>query len=221
MRTPIRSPLLALGFCALLGWHASAMIAQAVSPVSSTPVVLSVTPAMPAPAKDPQTLRITGQDFQPRLKVILTTPGGGTIEFKDDAIQQQRESSFQVSALLAAAGKYSLVVTNPDGGTSAPFVLEARAVVKPTAPIIQRILPENIAKRPEPQELTIEGQNFGPGLRVTVTDPMGIEVSDPVVRDVNANSFKLSVKLEMAGPYNLVVSTSNGAVSNVGVFTVK
>jgi hypothetical protein len=29
------------------------------------------------------------------------------------------------------------------------------------------------------------------------------------------------VKLENAGPYNLVVSNSTGAVSNVAVFTVK
>lgn len=218
MRTSHRISLFALGLCALLGWRAPVLVAQ---PAVSTPIILAVTPAAPAPAKDPQILRITGQDFQPRLKLVITTPGGGTVEFKDDAIQQQRESSFQVSALLAGPGKYSLVVTNPDGGISAPFVLEARAVVKPPAPVIQRILPDNLAKRAEPQDLTVEGQNFGPSLHVTMTDPLGVEVLDPVVREVTANSFKLSVKLEMAGAYNLVVSNTNGAVSNVAVLTVK
>lgn len=221
MRTSHRISVLALSLCALIGWRASAILAQPPSPAASTPVILSIAPAAPAPAKDPQILRITGQDFQPRLKLIVTTPGGGTIEFKDDAIQQARESSFQVSALLTTAGKYSLVVTNPDGGMSAPFVLEARAVVKAPAPVIQRILPDNIAKRAEPQDLTVEGQNFGPSLRVSITDPLGAEVIDPVVREVNANSFKLSVKLEMAGAYNLVATNATGAVSNVAVLTVK
>ncbi|HEX5068715.1 MAG TPA: hypothetical protein VFV78_00760 [Vicinamibacterales bacterium] len=218
MRTSHRISLFALGFCALLGWRASAAIAQR---AVSTPLILSVAPATPVPAKDPQILRITGQEFQPRLKLVITTPTGGTIELKDDAIQQQRNTSFQVSALISAAGKYSLVVTNPDGGVSAPFVVEARGVTKPPAPVIQRILPENISKRPEPQDLTVEGQNFGPNLKVTVTDPLGIEVMDPVVRDANANSFKLTVKLEMAGPYNLVVSNATGAVSNVAILTVR
>jgi hypothetical protein len=182
---------------------------------------MSVTPASPSPAKDPQVLRIGGQDFQPKLKLMVTTPGGGTMELKDDAIQQQQAGSFQVAIVIANPGKYSLVVTNPDGGISAPFVLEARAVAKPPTPVIQRILPETISKNPEAQTLTVEGQNFGPGVKVTVTDPLGVEVLDPVVREVTTSSFKLSVKLETAGPYNLVVSNSTGAVSNVAVVTVR
>jgi hypothetical protein len=189
--------------------------------LTSTPVIMSVTPASPSPAKDPQVLRIGGQDFQPKLKLVVTTPGGGTMELKDDAIQQQQPGSFQVAVVMANAGKYSLVVTNPDGGISAPFVLEARAVAKPPTPVIQRVLPETISKNAEAQTLTIEGQNFGPGVKVTVTDPLGVEVLDPVVREVTTSSFKLSVKLETAGPYNLVVSNSTGAVSNVAVVTVR
>jgi len=222
MRTAHRTLIVALGLVMLIGTRGSAIGTDQGAPAGrSTPVIMSVVPASPAPAKDPQILRIAGQDFQARLKLVITTPGGGTIELKDDAIMQQRESSFQVAALLTTAGKYALVVTNPDGGISAPFMIEARAVAKPPTPVIQRVLPEELTKHPEPQTLTVEGQNFGPGLRVTVTDPLGVEVVDPVVRDATNSSFKLSVKLENAGPYNLVVSNSTGAVSNVAVFTVK
>jgi len=223
MRTAHRTLIFALGIVALTTvWsHAAIDARQPMRTGQSTPVIMTVVPAAPAPARDPQMLQITGKDFQPRLKLIITTPGGGTIELKDDAIQQLRDSSFQASALLATAGKYSLVVTNPDGGVSAPFVLEARAVVKLPTPIIQRIMPEGLTKNAEAQNLTVEGQNFGPGLHVTVTDPLGVEVPDPVVRDATTSSFKLSVKLENAGPYNLVVSNASGAVSNVAVFTVK
>ena len=222
MRTAHRTLIFALGLVTLLGARSAAIGAgQAARPGSSTPVIMSVTPATPAPAKDPQILRIGGQGFQARLKLVITTPGGGTIELKDDAILQQRDSGFQVAVLLATAGKYALVVTNPDGGVSAPFVIEARAVAKPPTPVIQLVMPEELTKHAEPQTLTVEGQNFGPGLRVTVTDPLGVEVVDPVVRDMTASSFKVSVKLETAGPYNMVVTNSTGAVSNVAVFTVR
>jgi hypothetical protein len=218
MRTIHRTLLATLGLAATLALVAPGSGAK---PLTSTPIIMSVAPASPTPAKDPQMLRISGQDFQPRLKLIVTTPGGGTMELKDDAIQQQQQTSFQVAVLLAMAGKYSLVVTNPDGGMSAPFVMEAKAVTKPPTPVIQRILPDALTKSPEPQNLTVEGSNFGPGVRVTITDPLGVEVLDPVVREVSANAFKLSVKLETAGPYNMVVSNSTGAVSNVAVITVK
>jgi hypothetical protein len=222
MRTLHRTLSIALGLAAMFALAASVMEGRlGATPLSSTPVILSVTPASPSPGKDPQILRIGGQDFQARLKLVITTPGGNTIELKDDAIQQQQPSAFQVSALLAMAGKYSLVVTNPDGGISAPFVIEARAVAKPPTPVIQRVLPETITKGPEAQTLTVEGQNFGPGVHVVVTDPLGVEVLDPVVREVSTSAFKLSVKLETAGPYNMVVSNATGAVSNVAVITVK
>ena len=218
MRTLYRTLSITLGLTAMLALLAPGSGAK---PLVSTPVIMSVTPASPSPAKDPQILRIAGQDFQPHLKLIVTTPGGGTMELKDEAIQQQQQASFQVAVLLAMAGKYSLVVTNPDGGMSAPFVIEARAVTKPPTPVIQRVLPDSLTKSPEPQVLTVEGSNFGPGVHVTVTDPMGIEVVDPVVREVSASAFKVTVKLETAGPYNLVVSNATGAVSNVAVITVK
>ena len=222
MRTIHRTLFVTLGLAATLALVAPGSGAQQpAAPSTSTPIIMSVAPAAPAPAKDPQMLRIGGQDFQPRLKLIVTTPGGGTMELKDDAIQQQQQTSFQVAVLLAMAGKYSLVVTNPDGGMSAPFVLEAKAVMKPPTPVIQRILPDSITKSQEPQNLTVEGTNFGPGVHVTITDPLGVEVLDPVVREVSANAFKLTVKLETAGPYNMVVSNSTGAVSNVAVITVK
>lgn len=187
----------------------------------STPVITAVAPLTPSPSPQAQTVTVNGRDFQPKLSLTVRTPEGGTLQYKDEAIQSQRESSFEVAVIFATPGKYSLVVTNPDGGMSDPFVVEARAEQKPPTPVIDRVLPDQITKHQEPQELTVQGQRFAAGLRVIVTDPLGTEVLDPVVREVTPTSFKLSVKLETAGPYNLVVTNPSGAVSNVATIVVK
>ena len=187
----------------------------------STPVVTSIAPPQPAPDNQARTITVNGRDFQPKLILTVTTPEGGSMQYKGDAIQSQRESSFQVAVMFATPGKYSLVVTNPDGGMSDPFVVDVRAEQKPPTPVIDRVLPEEIMKHQEAQELTVQGQRFAPGLRVIVTDPLGTEVLDPVVREVTPTSFTLSVKLETAGPYNLVVTNPSGAASNVATILVK
>jgi hypothetical protein len=188
---------------------------------SSTPVILTVVPDNPAPAKDPQPLRITGLNFLPRLTLMVTTPTGNSIELKGEAIRTPTDSSFQVDLTIATAGKYTLVVTNSDGGVSAPFVVDVRPLVKPPSPAIDRVQPEEITKNQEPQELTVVGRNFGPGLRVIITDPQGADVVNPTVRDLTPTSFKVTAKLDMAGSYNLVVSNATGATSNVATIMVK
>ena len=188
---------------------------------ASTPVILTVAPDNPAPAKDPQTLRITGLNFLPRLTLMVTTPAGNSIELKGEAIRTPTETSFQVDLMMATAGKYTMVVTNSDGGVSAPFVIEVRALAKPPAPAIDRVQPEEITKNQEPQELTVVGRNFGAGLRAILTDPQGADVVNPTLRDVTPTSFKVTAKLDMAGPYNLVVSNATGAVSNIATIVVK
>ena len=188
---------------------------------ASTPVITAVAPDNPAPGKDPQPVRITGLNFLPRLTLMVTTPGGNSIELKGEAIHAPTDTSFQVDLLMVTAGKYTLVVTNPDGGISAPFVIDVRAVTKPPAPAIDRVQPEEITKNQEPQEVTIVGRNFGPGLRAILTDPQGADVVNPTLRDVTPTSFKMTAKMEMAGRYNLVVSNATGAVSNVATIIVK
>jgi hypothetical protein len=192
-------------------------------PVSgaSTPVILSVAPENPAPAKDPSDLAHHRHKFPAAPHADGDHAGGNSIELKGEAIRTQTESSFQVDLTMATAGKYSLVVTNPDGGISAPFLLEARPLVKPAAPAIDKVQPEELTKNQEPQELTVIGRNFGPGLIAIVTDPQGADVVNPTLRDVTTTSFKLTVKLEMAGRYNLVVSNATGTTSNIAMIVVK
>jgi hypothetical protein len=221
MRTPLHAKwIVGLGLAAALAAGAGLIHAEAADD-RSTPVVTSIAPRIAGPDNHSQNITVNGRDFQPRLALTVVTPEGGSMHYKGDAIQSQRESSFQVAVIFATAGKYSLVVTNPDGGMSNPFVVEVPAQQKPPTPVIDRVLPEEILKNQEAQDLTVQGQRFAPGLRVIVTDPLGTEVLDPIVRELTQTSFKLNVKLETAGPYNLVVTNPSGAVSNVATFVVK
>ena len=75
--------------------------------------------------------------------------------------------------------------------------------------------------QPALQDLKVTGQRFGAGLKAIVTDPMGMEVLDPVIKDLTPTSFTLNVRLEAAGSYNLVLSTGAGATSSIATIVVK
>ena len=187
----------------------------------SSPVIAGVAPSEPAPAATPQRLIINGREFQPRLEFMVTSPEGGTARFKEAAIQGLSDTTFQVDVPLITRGRYSLVVTNPDGGVSPAFVLNVGSVPAPTGPVIEKILPEQVTKQPEPQALRLQGQRFAPGLRAVVTDPTGTDVMGPAVSNVTATSLTLTVKLETTGTYSIVIINPAGAASNVATLAVR
>lgn len=188
----------------------------------STPVISNVAPAAPAPSTKPQLLTIAGQDFLPQLTLTVAEPGGNRNVFQGDAIRARTNTSFQVSLVLATAGTYSLVVTNTDGGISPPFAIGVKAP-SPAAdvPIIEKIDPSEPTKRQDAQPLIIHGQKFSSGLRAIVTDPMGADVPELTVAKVTPNSFELTIRLEHAGEYTMVVSNPSGAVSKPQRFLVR
>jgi hypothetical protein len=167
-----------------------------------------------------QDMTISGWDFQPALTLIVTTPTGGTAVYAGDAILQT-PTLFRVSVIFATAGRYGLVVRNPDGGVSGSYPLDV--LVKPPAPppVIEQLQPASIQKDPQAQDLTVKGQRFEPGLRVIVRNPVGVEAPDAVVRDVTDSSFSVTVRLDTAGPHQIVVVNPSGAASNVFSFTVR
>ena len=185
------------------------------------PMISAVVPRTIEPSDRAQTVTILGQGFEDHLVLTVTTPEGRSIEYRDDQIQSLRESSFLVAVDFATAGSYALVVANRDGLTSDPFVVDVRREDKPPAPAINRILPDEITAGPETQALTIEGRGFEPDIWIVVTNPIGEEVVEAVVRDVTATSFTLNIRLDLAGDYDLVVTNRSGAISNIATIIVK
>jgi hypothetical protein len=187
---------------------------------TSTPTIMSTAPQSPAAGPKAQTLTVNGKDFMPGLSLAIHDPAGGTVVLRDKSILQQQSTSFQVSAVLATSGNYSLVVTNPDGGTSQAFVVTAKTG-DADEPVIERVSPGDLAKRQDQQLLHVEGQRFASGLTAMIGDPIGNDVQEVSVARVTPTSFDLTVKLEYAGEYTITLKNPSGAVSKAFLVTVR
>ena len=188
----------------------------------STPVVTGVDPAEPVRSADVQTLTVMGDDFLPGLSLDVRSPDGQSRVSTGQDLRRVQKTSFEAYVTLHTDGRHILVVTNPDGGVSEPFPVMVRKSRRAAdAPVIERVSPENVTARPEPQTLRVEGARFGPGLAVLLTDPTGTPVADVQVADVTQSSFAMTARLEQRGTYELVVTSPSGATSNVASITVR
>src|SRR6185436_15987345 len=71
------------------------------------PVISSVAPVAPTGSPTGQLLTITGSNFAPGLTLIVTTPNAKKVTYSGDAIQRQKETSFDVRVVLASEGAYT------------------------------------------------------------------------------------------------------------------
>ncbi len=101
------------------------------------------------------------------------------------------------------------------------YPLDILAAPAPPPPVIEQVLPALILNDQQAQDLMVKRQRFESGLRVIVTNPLGVTVPDALVRDVTASSFGVTVRLDTAGPYQIVVVSPSGAASNMFSFTVR
>jgi hypothetical protein len=84
-----------------------------------------------------------------------------------------------------------------------------------TAPVLERVLPPEVPRGQQAQELAVEGQRFTSDLRAILTDPTGEEVTEVGISRVEPMSFRLRAIFDKAGDYELSVSNAAGEVSNV------
>jgi hypothetical protein len=187
---------------------------------SIDPEIVAVAPNPAAPTTSPQSIAITGRGFLEHLTLSITGPSGAVQHYSEQTITYQRDTAFQAMVTLAAAGSYRLVVTNPDGKASTPFILSVKSPA--TTPSITAIEPQAIVKSTNPQNLTVLGAQFVPGLSAMVTDPAGnvVTISRDGVGTVSPTSVTITVTLELAGSYSLVITNPSGAVSNPFDFKV-
>ena len=125
-----------------------------------------------------------------------------------------------MSVVLVAIGNYTLIVTNPDGAASDPFVLKGQPSTQPPAapiaPKISRVLPDQVTKDPQPQTLAVTGEYFAEGLTVYLTDPIGTVylIKGSALGSITATSFTVSAAIDMTGDYTLMVTNPSGKSSN-------
>jgi hypothetical protein len=185
------------------------------------PVISSVAPQAPLRSAAAQVLTIGGVNFANGLSLTVMEPDGRKQSYTGTTIEARRDTSFRVSVILAATGAYTLIVTNPDGVASDPFVLKGQPAAQPPAaarvtPKVDRVLPEQLTKDPLPQTLSVTGERFVEGLSVYLTDPIGtvFMIKGSALGSFTASSFSVSVVIEMTGDYTLLVTNPSGESSN-------
>lgn len=190
----------------------AALIGGALWMGSSEPRIQSVTPDRPVVSPKAQLVTVAGDDFRAGLTLIVTTAGGAVRNLTGNEILSLQPRSFQVSFTFDTAGTYSFVVFNVDGGKSAPFAVQARQAA--SQPSIDSVSPAEFPRGNEPQVVTILGRNFGPGLRVSVTDPTGTVTVHNEFDKLEAQTAVLRLTFGISGQYALMVTSGSGESSN-------
>src|SRR5690606_22360395 len=127
------------------------------------PTVSSVTPISGINNQDSIDLTVEGSDFLEGATVVLTD-GTSTIQGKDPVVTATRiNCSVNVSG--AAAGKWSVEVTNPDGKTG---VLKDGFTILTPAPTVTIINPSGGANDDDLVSCEVEGSGFLSDLSVAL-----------------------------------------------------
>lgn len=190
----------------------AALVTGAVWVSASEPRIQSVTPDRPIVSPKAQLVTVAGDDFRAGLTLIVTTAGGGVRNLTGNEILSPQPRSFQVSFTFDTAGTYSFVVFNADGGKSAPFAVQARQAA--SQPSIDSVSPAELSRSNDPQVVTILGRNFGPGLRVSLTDPTGTVTVHNEFDKLEAHTVVLRLTFSISGQYALMVTSGSGESSN-------
>jgi len=85
---------------------------------AAAPSIEKIMPENVAKDMQPQTLRVSGRNFQQGLSVSLTDPTGQVVVFKGNAIGNVTPTSFEASVVLDKTGDYAMLVTNTSGQSS-------------------------------------------------------------------------------------------------------
>ena len=201
-----------VALCAVAGQPTVGAAARGLD--SEKPVITAVLPQAPSRNSTAQILTVNGANFGVGLTLEVQTPAGSSMTFSGKEIQSARDSSFQVSIILAVAGNYTFVVRNTDGGVSDPFVVKVQPASG--APAIEKVSPESPTRKTEPQTLIVSGRNFAQGLSLSVTDPTGqvAVIKGNAIGTITPTSFEVSLVLDKSGDYSLLVTNPSGESSN-------
>jgi hypothetical protein len=188
----------------------------------SVPLIHDVSPSVPRTSARPQLITVNGTALLKGVTLSVVKPDGSVSTYSGRAVLNRRDDTFGVSLVIKDAGVYTFRVSNADGSVSAPFVVKVNdSPGEPEAPRIDRVLPDERVAAAAPQAVRIDGVRFDAALKVTVIDPGGQEVSDIAVDRLSPKSFRLTMRFEQSGQYQLVVERLSGATSNAMAISVR
>ncbi len=145
----------------------------------AAPVVSSISPSYGG-SNAAVSATITGSNFQSGAKAKLTRAGYSAISASTETVSSSTEIDCTFILSNAEKGSYNVVVTNPDGRSS---TLVGAFTVGDAPPAIGGVSPSQGALN-ETLAMTISGQNFKPGVKVTfVKSSTEIICTSPVSSD--------------------------------------
>jgi hypothetical protein len=161
------------------------------------PIVNSVFPSVGAPGET-LNVTITGLNFQPGATVSFGQGVGiNSVAFVSSTLLQVNISIDPSATAGSTAGRRTVTVTNPDGGSGS---LADAFLVGGEGPRITSISPSSSASRDIPIAMTITGTNFQPGAIVQFTPQSGasglVIVAGPVV--VSDTQIDITIRVESA-----------------------
>jgi hypothetical protein len=193
----------------------AALTLVVVSVALDAPTITGVSPASPAPSDRPQTITVTGTEFQEGLKLIVTGPDGDIRTFAGQDLQTRREATFQATLTFPTGGTYSLVVLNPDGSKSSPFAVRVKSSGgSGPRPTVDQVSPAETAKDTREQTVTLSGSNFAAGATLSVTDPAGTVSTIRTLEKSTPQTIVARLMLDQPGNYSIVVVNPDGEASN-------
>jgi hypothetical protein len=183
------------------------------------PRITAVKPQQVTASAKPQVLSVTGENFGDTVTVQVTTPGGAVRNVDPKSVSPPRKTAFTASIVLDEVGRYELVVLNPDGRRSSPFVVNVRAAAR--QPWVDTVDPQEVGRGHEVQVVTLMGRNFDPGLRISVTDPTGNVIQATTIDRVTPLTVVVRLTFETSGRYELMITNPSGESSNVTAISVR
>ncbi|OPZ44275.1 MAG: PKD domain protein [Euryarchaeota archaeon ADurb.BinA087] len=171
------------------------------------PTVSSVTPISGINNQDSIDLTVEGSDFLEGATVVLTD-GTSTIQGKDPVVTATRiNCSVNVSG--AAAGKWSVEVTNPDGKTG---VLKDGFTILTPAPTVTIINPSGGANDDDLVSCEVEGSGFLSDLSVALVKEGQTAIpasGTTMVSDIKIGCF-FNLTNTHVGSWDVVVTNKDG-----------
>jgi len=196
------------------------------SPTAPGVVVVRITSIAPGglqPSGGPQTITVSGDNFQQGLTLYVTSPSNGvTTAITGGQIQFVDPHSFQATILVDVPGTYLLAVRNANGDESSTFQLIVGSNV-PLTPSITGLSPISLQRSAQSVLVTLSGVNFDPNVFVTVIDPNSIisTLQTSQLLTVTSTSIQFLNVFSARGSYSISVTNQLGEVSNSVVVSVQ
>jgi hypothetical protein len=175
--------------------------------VGKNPTVVSITPNAASGGAPASITAITGTDFVAGAVPTLEQAGQQSIAMTETNVESSTKISGTFDLTNAGPGKWSVRVTNVDGGND---ILDDAFTVTQAAPTVGDVSPETFAQKAT-TTLTLTGTAFAPGMKVTFPDDDGITVGDVTRKSNTSADVKVTASdTAKLGARDITVTNTDG-----------